>query len=175
MEKNYIFLLLMSLLFISCNSSRDDDNSLSNTKQYYVKFKINDVQKEDYYNTSIGDFNESSIFEVYPMGGNLYTFQLLDIIAVEFNRNEFQPKTYSWSNTSNNNNMNFKWFKYIDPQTGADFWYPYGSGSNVIFNIISVNNNEVKGTFTGKIIASSNGTQKTFNITNGEFYAPIIQ
>lgn len=171
MKKFYLFLLL-ALLFISCNNNNTDD-LLSDNKKYYVKFNINNVQKEDYYNTTIEDFPDSSIFEVYPTGGNTYRFQMLNIISVEFDKTGFQQKTYSWNNTSSNNNMSLYWFKYLEPQTGTEFSFPYVSGSNVTFNITSISNNEVKGIFTGKIIASSNGTQKTFNITNGEFYVPI--
>ena len=169
MKQHYLFLLfVVGLLFISC--SRDDDKS-SDTEKYYVKFKINDIQKEDYYKTALEDFEQSSIFEEYPKGK--YTFQLLDIISVQFNKSDFQPKIYSWNYTNSSNNMNFRWFDYLDPQSGNKFSFPYISGSNMTFNITSVSNNEVRGTFTGKIIASSKKKKKAFNITNGEFYAPI--
>ncbi len=78
--------LLMLIVVLLCNAcKRDDDtNPSTNTKKYYIKFKINNVQKEDYITTtqsngSIGYFDESSIFEQY---NNVeYRFQLRDGIA----------------------------------------------------------------------------------------------
>ena len=66
MKQHYLFLLfVVGLLFISC--SRDDDKS-SDTEKYYVKFKINDIQKNDMKTYIICKYNSndeqaSSMFE----------------------------------------------------------------------------------------------------------------
>jgi len=178
MKKIYLFLLLfITTSIISCKS--DDEINTSN-QNYFVKFKINDIQKEDHYNSEIKDFGESSIFEEYPSGS--YTFQLLDIISVQFKKDGFKAQDYSSNsfNVNPNTSMNLKWFKYIDPQTGLKFESTSNiSGSNMTFKIVEVKNNEVRGTFTGKFYTSTNGNStgnlKTFSITNGEFYVPIRQ
>ena len=177
MKKNYlILLLLLATLIFSCKSDDEENQTISD--KYFVKFKVNDIQKNDYYNPKIDDFEESSIFEEYPSGS--YTFQLLDIISVQFKKEGFKAQYYSSSSfdVSANTPMRLRWFKYVDPATGIKFESTSNiSGSNMTFNIIEVKNGEVRGTFSGKFNTSTNGNStgnlKTFNITNGEFYVPI--
>lgn len=172
-----MFILIFSALSLSSISCNSDDDS-PNPKKYFVKCKINDVQKVDNFNSNIDDFEGSSIFEEYPTGS--YTFQVfLGVINMKINQKPLEVKTYSWNNSTSNLTFN-TWFRYTDPQTGIKFTAHTvqglsPAGSNMTLKITSLDNNEVKGTFSGSFNAVEEGgtQQKTFNITNGEFHAPL--
>ena len=183
--KQFIFLLISFFLITSC-SSNDSDDSSDIQKKYFIKYKINGVQKEDYItqtlaNGSIGYFDGSSIFEEYQQGE--FRIQFHHNVSINIMQNQFQVKTYEFNN-SNTTPGTVGNLHYLDPQTNLNFSastaYPTGNpaqplppGSNLKLIVSSFANNELKGTFSATFVASSGGTQKTFNITEGQFYAPL--
>ena len=169
MKKQYLLLLLIiGILFSSCR--KDDDSN--DKEKYYVKLKINNTQMEDHITGEY--FDENSIFE--KVTSNTYAFQIFSYIKMTINQSELETKTYSFKVNPSNYSENSFWFNYDDPATGTEYSTQSSDATgSMTLNITSIKDNNLKGTFSGTIVAKStgNGTIKTFNITNGEFYVPL--
>lgn len=165
------YLLLLFIIGIFFNSCRKDDDS-NGKEKYFIKLKINNSQMEDHITGEY--FDENSIFE--KVSSNIFAFQVFSNIRMTINQSELEVKTYSFKVNPSNYSENSFWFHYIDPATGTEYSnLSSDSTGNMTLTITSIKDNDLKGTFSGTVVAKStgNGTTKTFNITNGEFYAPL--
>lgn len=178
-----ITLLAICLIFISCSRS-DDENSNNENQKYYIKFKINDIDREEYAQKSTSGYTfETSNFEDHSLSFN-YRIYATDVMNIDIFDYPLNVKTYNWSNANTNNMISLTKFRYSDAQTNIQYYYLYSpnvplynENSNFSLTINQLENGEVRGSFSGKIVAydttTSPYTKKVFNIKNGEFYMPI--
>ena len=175
--KNLKFLFVF-LSIISCSRNNDTTENPTATKQYFVKFKINGVQKEVKSEIVNGNIiiPTASFREVLSSAnGNGYEFQYVTTISFSIKDYPLKNKGYSYIFGGSANTLE-PHLTYKDPETNDTYFYYGTSGSNFSSNIISSSDNEVRGNFSGKLnstILYQGTNPKTFTITDGEFYLQI--
>lgn len=179
--KTQIILLIICIILFSCSRNEDENHD---DQKYFIKLTINDAAKEEYAKKSPTGYGfEKSNFEEHASSSK-YRLYALDLMNIDIYDYPLKVKNYNWSNANTNNIMSLTRFSYVDPETNKEYTYMYSSNmplynesSNLSFTINQTSNGEVKGTFSGKIVAydtkTSPYTKKVFNIKNGEVYMPI--
>lgn len=164
MKKTFFYFAIIfafSLILMSCSSGggRDDDN----VQNYYIRFKINGVQKE--FTITQTDYkyhkNRKNHFllnigarEMQSLYSESFTIDLYVPDTSSYNLKEGQYVTNSISNY-------YLDIKYFD----GSVWHFERVGHFGV-NVVQVDKNTTKGTFAGEL--------ETGNIiTDGEFYTKV--
>lgn len=162
MLKLSLFLAVLSLVFVSCSGGGGRDDEPSN---FYVKFKVNGVQKE-FRAAVVADYKYNRAKKNHfrlDIGGR--SVQSID--SESFTIDLYVPE---------NSTFDLKEGRYIPTETAKyylDIKYFDGSGwhfddvDNFVTNVSQVDKKTAKGTFSGKTDGSN------LVITDGEFYAPV--
>jgi hypothetical protein len=171
-----IFVIITSLTFVSCENEPVDSSLLGNNgtgnnsgggnsggggNTYYVKTKIDGVQKEWTGINATGVFLNNSIFTIF-CGGTSTT----ETLSLTVNNTLTGPIAvanypFEWALTTSVYTLNNVGYS----SAYSDFTVSSGS-----INITQINtaNNTIKGTFS--FVAKNDGMTVSKNFTNGEFF-----
>lgn len=158
--KKTLFIFLVATILMSCSGGNSDDN----TTNFYIKFKINGIQKEyrngslatnykyvksenKHVNLSVGGANIQSIDAPEKISMNLYSYEnsTVDLVAGTYNTNTkgYYLDAFYFENNAHNYDEDFTiTITHIDKQTA-------------------------KGTFSGT-------TESGHIITEGEFFTKVF-
>jgi hypothetical protein len=166
-------ILIIIIAVPSCSKNKDDD------KKYYFKYKENG---------SLVTWENASFAQTYSAASNMMIFNVLGSknlpntssneavsIIILNPGNSFPAGSYSTTTHS----MEIGYHVVADPSTPTPpDWVsddaPGEPFSQYTVIITSINNKEVRGTFTGNYLYNST-TNNVNRITEGEFYAPYYE
>jgi len=174
MRKIVQILLPIFVALVACAGCKKDNNNTNkqvNTKDFYIKLKVNGVAKTMTVNATtisgvvsgvIHALSISAEFTSNPVAG--VTIGLNDG-AVFNTTTTYTGKYIDVSGTTTIQTT----FIYKDEDNSTYLASPAAAGTNVTLNITEIADDHFKGTFSGKLLKSS--TTTTFiNITDGEFF-----
>lgn len=174
MRKIIQILLTVFALVILCTACKKDINKTNkqvDTKDLYIKLKVNGVAKTMTVNATtisgvvsgiIHALSISAEFTSNPVAG--VTIGLNDGAAF----NTTTTYTGKYIDVSGTTTIQTT-FIYKDEDNSTYLASPAAAGTNVTLNITEIADDHFKGTFSGKLLKSA--TTTTFiNITDGEFY-----